>query len=307
MNNNIVLLTDSTCDLTPELLERFNIGVIPLYVVINQVTYKDSFEINSKMMYQLSEETKSHPKTATASIQDFYDFFTKYLKEGKEVIYCGIGKDLSSNYQNLFIVKDLIEEKHPELVEHLHFVDSMNLSTGISLVLIKMAQAIEKGLSVEEVIKVGEEVAPRVHAGFCVPNLTYIHKGGRCSNAAKFLGNLLSIKPMLKVEGGKLNVWKKSIGSYRKALNIMIDDYLENFDASDKDYVFITHSLGDEYVPYIKSKLGDKVEKIAHLEETFAGCVISSHCGPGTIGILYIVNEKKKAKRKKKEKKQDEE
>jgi len=302
--NNIVLLTDSTCDLTPELIEKYNIDVIPLYVTIDNKTYKDMTEIDSTKMYKISEETGSHPKTSTASIQDFYDFFIKYLKDGKDVVYCGIGEHLSSNYQNLFIVKDLVEEKHPGLSSHLYLVDSMNLSTGISLVLIKMSEAISEGKSVEEVVKIGNETAPKVHAGFCVPNLTYIYKGGRCSNAARFLGNLLSIKPMLTVENGYLNVWKKSMGSYKKALKIMIDEFLKQFPNVDKKYVFITHSLGDQYATYIRSKIEHVSDKIENIYETKAGCVISSHCGMGTIGILYIVDEaQQKKKRRRKNKK----
>ena len=299
--SNVVILTDSTCDLTKELLEKYKIDVLPLYVNINNKQYKDMIEINSKEMYRISEETNSHPKTSTASIQDFYDFFMRYLKEDKEIIYCGIGDKLSSSYQNLPIVKDLIEEKHPEVSDNLHFVDSMNLSTGIALVLIKMCEARDEGKNVEDIITIGNTIAKKVRAQFCVPNLTYIYKGGRCSNATKFIGNLLSIKPMLKVVDGKLNVWKKSIGSYKKALNIMIDEFLDNFENIDKDVVFITHSLGDKYADYIRHKIEQVSDQITNLYETYAGCVISSHCGQGTIGILYIENQPKKKKTKKKE------
>lgn len=305
MNHNIVIATDSTCDLTQELLDKYQIEVLPLYIIINNKQYKDMVELKSKEMYELAEKTNSHPKTATASIQDFYDFFMSFLKEGKEVIYCGIGDKLSSSYQNLPIVKDLVEEKHPEYAEKLHFVDSMNLSTGIALVLIKMCQAREEGKSVEEIIEIGEWAAKHSHSQFCVPNLTYIYKGGRCSNATKFIGNLLSIKPMLKVVDGKLQVWKKSIGSYKKALNIMIEEFLSLFDHIDRDVVFITHSIGDQYATYIRNKIQEVTPEIKNLYETYAGCVISSHCGQGTIGILYILNDDAPKKKTKKRKQQE--
>lgn len=290
--SNIALLTDSTCDLSRELLEKYNIKQIPLYVVVDNKTYLDFEEMNARQMYDKSKETGSHPKTSTASIQDFRDFFMKYLEQGYDVIYCGIGAKLSSNYQNIHLVKNLIIEKHPEYESHLYFVDSMNLSTGISLVLLKMAKAIQEGKSVEEVVAIGNDVAPRVHAQFCVENLDYIYKGGRCSNAARFLGTVLSIKPLLKVRDGSLNVAKKSIGSFKKALNIMIDEFKECYERVDKEFVFITHSEGDAFAKYIAEKISDVSGSIENLMETKAGCVISSHCGEHTIGILYIMNEK---------------
>ena len=299
----VVILTDSTCDLSEEILTNNKIEVLPLYIIIDNKQYRDMVELKSKEMYELAEKTGSHPKTSTASVQDFYDFFMKYLREGKEVIYCGIGDKLSSSYKNLPIIKDLIDEKHPEFSGLLHFVDSMNLSTGIALVLLKMCKARDNGLSAQEIIEVGNKTAKLARAQFCVPNLTYIYKGGRCSNASKFIGNLLSIKPMLKVVDGKLSVWKKSIGSFKKALNIMIDEFLELFPNIDKDTVFITHSQGDKYAAYIKSKIKDVTPEIENLYETYAGCVISSHCGEGTIGILYTMKDDSIAQPKKKKRK----
>ncbi len=301
-NQNIVIATDSTCDLSQELIDKYEIAVLPLYIIINNKQYKDMVELQSDKMYEISEQTGSHPKTSTASIQDFYDFFMPFLKEGKDVVYCGIGDKLSSSFKNLPIVKDLVEEKHPEFKDKLHFVDSMNLSTGISLVLIKMCEARDEGKSLEEILEIGDWAAHHSHSQFCVMNLDYIYKGGRCSNAAKFIGNLLNIRPMLKVVDGKLQVWKKSIGSYKKALNIMIDEFLESFDYADKDTVFITHSLGEKYASYIKGKIESVIDKIKNLYVTNAGCVISSHCGQGTIGILYILNDEKPAKKKQKRK-----
>ena len=189
------------------------------------------------------------------------------------------------------ISKEMIEEKHPEYIGKIHMVDSMNLSTGIALVLIKMCECRDNGGTAEEIVKVGENVAPRVRAQFCVESLDYIHKGGRCSNSAKFFGTLLSIKPMLKMVDGKLNVWKKSIGSFKKALNIMVEEFLSLFANVDKDHVFITHSEGDIYANYVADKIKGVANQIKNIYNTKAGCVISSHCGKNTTGILYIMNE----------------
>ncbi len=287
----VKILTDSTCDLNEEILAKYDIALIPLYVTIDGQTYHDFTEMKARAMYDLSEKTGSHPKTAACSIQDFRDFFMEYLTQDYDIIYCGIGANLSSCYQNVHLVKNLIVEKHPEYESQMYFVDSGNLSTGISLVLLKMCEARDKGMSAEEIVKVGENTVPRVRAQFCVENLDYIYKGGRCSNASRFIGNMLHIKPYLKVRDGKLNVAKKSIGSFKKALNLMIDEFKECFQDVDKEFVFITHSEGDAFAKYIREKISDVTPQIENLMETKAGCVISSHCGEHTIGILYIMKE----------------
>ena len=289
--SKVKILTDSTCDLNEEILAKYDIGLIPLYVTVDGKTYHDFTEMKARQMYDLSEQTGSHPKTAACSIQDMRDFFMEYLTEGYDIIYCGIGAHLSSCYQNAHLVKDLLVEKHPELEEHIFFVDSQNLSTGISLVLLKMCKARDEGKTASEIVAIGENVVPRVRAQFCVENLDYIYKGGRCSNASRFIGNMLHIKPYLKVRDGLLNVAKKSIGSFKKALNIMIDEFKECFKDVDKEFVFITHSEGDAFAKYIKEKISDVSDKIENLFDTKAGCVISSHCGEHTIGILYIMKE----------------
>lgn len=285
--SKIKILTDSTCDLTKEILERYNIDFLPLYVTVNNKTYKDIIEINTKEMYEIAEKSKSHPKTSTSSIQDMYDFFLKYLKEDYEIVYCGISKSLSSNYQNCLITTDLIYEKHPEYEGKIHLVDSKNLSTGISLTTLKMAQALEEGKSVEEIVELGNNIVDKVQAQFCIETFDYLHKGGRCSSTIKFVGQMLRIKPMIKVTNGKMDVYKKPIGSFKKALGIMIDEFIDNIDNIDKDFLFITHSEGDKYADYISEKIKEYTPLFKNVFITRAGCVISSHCGQNTIGILY--------------------
>lgn len=285
--SKIKILTDSTCDLTKEILDKYNIDFLPLYVTVNNKTYKDFIDISTKDMYEIAAATKSHPKTSTSSIQDMYDFFLKYLKEDYEIVYCGISQSLSSNYQNCLITTDLIYEKHPEYEGKIHLINSKNLSTGISLTLLKMADALEAGKSLQEIIKVGQENSDKVQAQFCIENFDYLHKGGRCSSTIKFVGTMLRIKPMIKVINGKMDVYKKPIGSFKKALGIMIDEFVDNIDNIDKDYLFITHSEGDKYADYIMEKIKQYTPLFKNVFITKAGCVISSHCGQNTIGILY--------------------
>lgn len=287
----VAILTDSTCDLSQELIKKYDLHVLPLYVTFDGKSYKDFVEMTAKDMYEKAETEKIHPKTAAASVQDYYDFIIDFLKNDYEVVYCGIGKNLSSSYQNVFLVKSMIEENHSEFEDKIHLVDSMSLSTGISLTLFKMCEARDLGKSASEIAEIGNNINKKVIAQFCVEGLDYIHKGGRCSNSAKFFGTLLQIKPMLKVEEGKLNVWKKSIGSFKKALNIMIEEFKQSLPDIDKDYLFVTHSEGEKYAEYILKEIAEEVKGFKNVYVTKAGCVISSHCGKNTIGILYIKNE----------------
>lgn len=285
----IKILTDSTADLSKELLQQYDIDVLPLYVNIDNKAYRDLYDLNACEMYELAEKTGSHPKTSTSSIQEMYDFFMKYIKEDQDVIFSGIAKGMSSSFQYAHMVNDMIEEKHPEYAGRLHIVDSANLSTGIGLLLLKMAKWRNDGLTVEEIVEKAEEIKPKIRAQFCVEGLDYLHKGGRCSATSKIFGTMLRIKPMIKVVDGKMGVWKKPIGSFKKALGIMVDEFLECFDNVDKEFVFITHSEGSQHADYIRTKIAQVTDQIENLYETKAGCVISSHCGKGTIGILYIM------------------
>lgn len=285
----IKILTDSTADLSLELLKQHDIDILPLYVNIDNKAYRDCLDLNAKEMYEIASRTGSHPKTSTASIQEIYDFFMKYLKEDKEIIFTGIAKGMSSSYQYAYMVNDMIEEKHPEYAGRLHIIDSANLSTGIGLLVLKIAKWKAEGNTVDEIVEKAEEIKPKIRAQFCIEGLDYLHKGGRCSSTSKIFGTMLRIKPMIKVIDGKMGVWKKPIGSFKKALGIMVDEFLECFDDIDKEFVFITHSEGSQHAEYIRSKIAGVTDQIENLYETKAGCVISSHCGKGTIGILYIM------------------
>ena len=285
----IKILTDSTCDLSQELIEKHDLGVLPLYVNIDNKLYRDGVDLTAAEMYEISEKTKSHPKTSTAAIQEVYDFFMGYLKEDVDVIYTGIASGMSSSYQYAHMVKDMVEEKHPEFTGHMHIIDSGNLSTGIGLLILKICKWRDEGLTVEEIMQKAEEIKPKIRAQFCIEGLDYLHKGGRCSSTSKIFGTVLRIKPMIKVVDGKMGVWKKPIGSFKKALGIMVDEFLECFEDVDKEFVFITHSEGPQHAEYIRSKIEGVTDQIENLYETKAGCVISSHCGKGTIGILYIM------------------
>ena len=276
----VVVITDSTCDLSEKLIKENDIKVVPLYVNFDDEIYKDGVEVTSDKLYELVEVKKKLPKTSACSVGDFITVFKSYLDEGYEVFYTGIGSKLSSTYANALLAKEDLD------TDKVQVSDSGNLSTGIGLLLLKACKFASEGMNAKEVKNAVDALVPNVRSKFVVESLDYLHKGGRCSGVARFFGTMARLKPVIAVIDGKLDVIAKPIGK-RKGLKVMIDDIVENKDNIHNDCVMVTHTYADEDAAYLKETLASEVPD-AHVEETNAGCVISSHCGKGTIGILYI-------------------
>ena len=289
--STIKIVCDSTCDLSQEIIQERNIEIFPLKVCFGEDMYFDQVNLTANQMYKKVEETGTLPKTAAATIEEFVELFTRLVGEdGNDVICTGIGSQLSSTFQNAMIA---INELNDELASHVYLVDSGNLSTGIGLLVLKMCDMRDKGLTAKEIQEEAERIVPCVRAQFSVKDLTYLHKGGRCSGTAKLFGTLLSIRPILRVFGGKIIASEKIIARrYEKALNFQIEDLKNNIDNVDFEYLFITHSKADAEADYILENIPAEIKaKFKHIYITKAGCVISAHCGQGTIGILYIKKE----------------
>ena len=285
----VLICSDSTCDLPANVILERNIHILPLKVCFNGVEYRDIIEMNPAQLFENVEKLNTLPKSAAATIDEFMDLFTKFVNEGYDIVYTGIGSDLSSSYQNAFIAKQNLDD---EIAEHVFLVDSKNLSTGIGLLLMKLTDLRDQGLSAEELVKVANEITPRVRAQFSVKDLTFLHKGGRCSGTVKFFGTMLRIRPILRVIDGKILLAEKIFGRYEKALDAQIQDLISNIDSIDKDYLFVTHTIGDNEEEYILNNIPQEIkDQFKHIIVSDAGCVISTHCGKNTIGILYIKNE----------------
>lgn len=276
----VVVITDSTCDLSKKLIEENDIKVVPLYVNFDDEIYKDGVEMTSEKLYEYVDVKKKLPKTSACSVGDFITIFKQYLEEGYEVFYTGIGSKLSSTYANALLAKEDLD------TDKVQVSDSGNLSTGIGLLLLKACKFSSEGKNAKEVKEAVDALVPNVRSKFVVESLDYLHKGGRCSGVARFFGTMARLKPVIAVIDGKLDVIAKPIGK-RKGLKVMLDDIIENKDNIHTDCVMVTHTYADEDAAYIKETLANEIPE-AHVEETTAGCVISSHCGKGTIGILYI-------------------
>jgi len=278
----IVIYSDSTCDLSEELINKHDIKIMPLYVTFGENIYKDKEEINPEILYKKVDETKTMAKTSAAPMGDYYNVFEKELNDGNEVIFFSISSNLSSSINNAYAAKEEFDGNKIEII------DSKNLSTGIGLQVLKAAKLRDQGKSLKEIKGELNKITPNVRSKFAVDSLEYLHKGGRCSGASRLFGTLLQIKPVIAVnEEGKLDVYEKCKGK-KKALNLMLDDIVSNKDNVDLDYIMVTHTYADEEAIMLKEKLQAEFPN-ANIEITTAGCVISAHCGKGTIGILYIL------------------
>jgi DegV family protein with EDD domain len=278
----IKLVTDSTCDLSQELINKYDIEVIPLYVNFKESSFSDGVDINVPQMYQMVEERNELPKTAAPAPGIFEEVFKKYLDKDMDIIYMGIGSKFSATLNSAKVAKDLLES------ERIYLIDSLNLSSGTGLLLLKAGEMIKAGLSAKEIKEKIEEIVPKVRSQFVIRTLDYLYKGGRLNALSAFFGSMLRIKPIIKVRDGVMGVGKKGRGNVKNSINLMIKDMLSDAGNIDEDFMMITHSMADEEVDYIRKKIENQVQ-IKNLYETQAGCVISSHCGKGTIGILYIL------------------
>lgn len=279
---NIKIMVDSTCDLSKELIENYDISVIPLLITLGELTQKDGIEVKPDMIYKWSDQYKDTPKTACPSIGDAIEFLKPFIIEEKEIIFFGISEKMSGTCNVLRLAAENLEYKK------LHVIDSQNLSTGIGLQIIRAAELANKGFTVEEILLDNQQIKGRVRGSFVVDTLTFLHRGGRCSAVTALLANALKLKPEIVVDGGSMQVGKK----YRGHQNSVILKYTKDKEAellnAVRDRVFITHSgCSQEVIKEVKEYLVG----LNHFDEiliTQAGGVISSHCGPNTLGVLYI-------------------
>lgn len=281
----ITILTDSTCDLSQDLIEKYNIKIVPLHVSFpgNDKQYLDGIDIHSEEVYQTAEKLNVLPKTGAVNLTEFIDIFDKELKEGNEVFYTGIGSGLSSSYNNACVASQQFEEGK------IAVVDSENLSTGIGLLVIKAAKLRDEGKTLEEIKKEVEKAVPLVSTKFCIDRLDYLYKGGRCSGMTMIVAHALKIHPVAKMINNKLVVYKKPRGKYINAVDVQIEEFMNDLPNMDTSCVFITHSGRiDGFDKYIYDKISPYIEK-ENIHITEAACTVSSHCGPKTIGILYIL------------------
>lgn len=278
--SKVKIFADSTSDLPASWINLYNIGIIPLYVVFDEESFKDGFEITPTDLYQRVEKTDRLPKTTAPSPKDFMDAFGPHIERGEDILYISLSSELSSTYQNALIAA----AEYPE--NRVRIVDSLNLCSGIGLLVMKAVRAAESGESLDKIVSLVETFRPLVETEFVIDTLEYLYKGGRCSGMQNFIGSLLQIRPVLKVIDGGIIPAYKIRGKKEKAVQQMLDNTLANLDSMDNDLIIVTHTFAEEEAIRLATILREQTgaREVAVAE---AGCVISSHCGPHTIGIMY--------------------
>ena len=286
--NKVLILTDSTCDLSQEIIKEYDIKVVPLHITFGEESLNDGIDIHLPELYKRVEEENVMPKTAACAPGEFIEFMEPYINEGYDIFYIGIGGKLSTTLQSFQIAAEEFDEGR------CYCSDGSNLSTGTGLLVLKACKYRDAGMSAKEIKERIERRVPRMKAQFVVRQLDYLHKGGRCSSLTKIFGTVLRIRPMIVVREGKLKVGKKIIGLMKKAVGVMTDMFLKDFENIDPEFVFITNTTDcEQSYAEIDAKFKEHgvYEKVKNVYHTEAGCVIGSHCGPGTIGILYLMKD----------------
>ena len=279
---NIKISADSTCDLSPDLIARYDIGISPLYIVRDGESLVDGVDITPDEIYAHVEAGGSMCSTAAVSVYDYEEFFRKELESADAVVHFHISGDMSACYQNACIAAAEVGNVYP--------VDARNLSTGIGLLVLEAAELAQKGqLTAQEIQQRMEQRRELLDVSFLVEQLGYLRKGGRCSSVAALGANMLSLRPCIQVKDGKMGVGKKYRGAYQKCLLQYVKERLEGRDDIDLRRIFITESGG--FTPEEVAEVETAVRSYQPFEEvlhTRAGCTVSSHCGPRTLGILYF-------------------
>ena len=283
-NKKVIITSDSTCDLSPELIEKYNIKILPMGVTLGDKTYRDGADITPDEIYAYFGETGTLPKTSAINMTEFIEFFEPIVKDGYAIVNFTISSDMSTTFNNSRLAAEEFED--------VYTIDSRNLSTGSGLLVLKAAEMAQKGESAEKIVETINNMIDRVDASFVIDKLNYLHKGGRCSAVAALGANLLKLKPCIEVKGGKMGVGKKYRGKYSDVLKEYVAERLQNVADIELDRIFVTHAGCDEelvnaIIEQVKAALPFKEVLI-----TRAGCTVSAHCGRNTLGVLFIHKEK---------------
>lgn len=272
------IFADSCCDLTPQQIEKYNIHIVPLGVFISEKSYLDGIDITTPQLFDMVKQTGNLPKTSAPSTAMFVEAFKPY----QEALYISISSQLSASNQNGQIAASSLAPAD------IRVIDSLNLSTGIGLLVLKAAELREAGKTISEIEAALNATVSKISTSFVIDTLDYLYMGGRCSAMEHVVGSLLKIRPIIEVHhDGTLGIKEKVSGSRKKALDSLLLDFTKKLSTIDLHRVFITHTSCEKDANYLR----DELLKLAPIEEVCisdASATIGSHCGPNTIGILFI-------------------
>ncbi|GAA0134615.1 DegV family protein [Paenibacillus sp. YSY-4.3] len=277
----VKIFADSISDVPSSWIEQHDIGIVPLYVVFGETAYKDKIEITTTDIYRRVDEYGELPGTAAPSPADFVAAFAPCIEQGKDIVFISMSSKLSSTYQNALIAA----EEFP--AGRVRVVDSMHVSGGVALLVLKAALAAKNGAGPQQIVELVEEWRERVEMEVLVDSLDYLHRGGRVSSVQHMIGSLLKIRPVLRIKDGIVISADKYRGKTEKAVQRMLQNFLDNFQKIDRDLIIVAQTLAEKAADYIRTTLLEQTDakEVAIIE---GGCAISCHCGPRTVAIMYM-------------------
>lgn len=276
----IKILSDSTCDLSKELVEKYNITILPLTVIKDSKQYSDGITITPADIFAHVAAGGDLCSTTAMNMGEYADWFSKFAGEYDGVIHINIGSAFSSSYQNACLAA--------EEFDNVRVIDSQNLSTGQGLVVLKACELAQECTDLDTLKAQLDEFTTHVEASFLLDQLKYMVKGGRCSTVAALGANLLNLKPCIEVKNGKMSVVKKYRGNYAKCLAAYVKDRLADRDDLDRGTLFITNTPVDDACMASVEEAVSAYGDFQNIYRTQAGCTVSCHCGPGTLGVLFV-------------------
>ena len=281
----IGIVTDNACDLGNEILNEKHVECLHYPVIMGGKLYNKDDNITVKDLINYADKHKELPKTSQLTPKDLMEYFKELLTRYEQFIFICLGSSFSGTLSNAMLVA---KELDPEW-NKIFVVDSENLSSGLGLLVLKACKMRDLGKTAPEIVSEVKRCVPLVRTQFAINTLNYLHMGGRCSGTTRLFGTLLMIKPIIRVVDGAMVVAKKPIG-YSKALESILEYVKSDADNIDPDYVMITHCMADKDAVYLRNEL-NKFLKCDILQETYADVIVSTHCGPRTIGVLYILKQ----------------
>ena len=275
----IRMTADSTCDLSPELVRKYDIGIAPLSVIIDGECFHDGVDVTPRDIFRAVEAGKS-VRTAAVNTYEYREFFTEQLKTCDQIVHVCISSEFSTCYN------DAMEAARQ--TGNVFVVDSRNLSTGSGLLVLEGAEMAGNGLEGEKIAERLRERTARVDASFTVRSIDYLRRGGRCSGLEALGAKLLHIRPSIVVRDGKMHPGEKYRGRYEHYLKHYIADTLADDSNIDFNRVFVTHSPSEEGLVRFAIDTVKSYGLFKEVLETMAGCTVCTHCGPDTLGILFM-------------------
>lgn len=279
----VKIISDSTCDLSLELIKRYDIDIISLHILLGEDEYKDGKNITPEEIFTWSDEHKTTPKTSAPSLTDAMEIIRPYVEQKREVICFSISGSMSTSGNVMRLAAEELEASDLVTV-----IDSANLSTGIGLLVIEAAVMAQAGKNAAEISEAIEILKPKVRASFVVDTLTYLYRGGRCNAVAAMAGSVLKLHPKIVVENGAMDASKKYRGKLHSVVMAYVRDMEDELKKARPERVFITHSGCDRKIVEDVQSYLQSLGVFDEILETRAGGVVSSHCGPGTLGVLFI-------------------